>query len=76
MINIIIDKYRVSCQLDYRYLQEQSWQSFKKLYLIMDEAQLIFSVNPLKVRKIQKGWGNFLTFFGHFVLRSRSRYPT
>jgi len=27
---------------------EQSWQSFKKLYLVMDEAQLIFSVNPLK----------------------------
>ena len=59
MIDIIIDKYRVSCQLDYCYLQEQSWQSFKKLYLIMDEAQLIFSVNPLKVRKIQKGRRNF-----------------
>lgn len=27
---------------------EQSWESFKKLYLIMDEAQLIFAINPMK----------------------------
>ena len=29
--------------------KEQGWDSFKKLYLIMDEAQLIFAINPMKV---------------------------
>ncbi|KAL5268525.1 hypothetical protein ACHWQZ_G002414 [Mnemiopsis leidyi] len=45
--NLVKSEWKYAKYVQDRIL-EQSWQSFKKLYLIMDEAQLIFSVNPLK----------------------------
>lgn len=46
-LNLVKTEWKYAAYVQDRIL-EFSWQSFKKLYLVMDEAQLIFSINPLK----------------------------
>jgi len=46
-LNLVKNEWKYASFVQDRIL-DHHWASFKKLYLVMDEAQLIFAVNPLK----------------------------